>query len=211
MPAELIKQIAAGSQSIEQVICFDAARRSVANIAFERDDHARSIQALSYLRRRQTDHSSMPSVTGNDRGMGLRFPVRTAFKFIDSAVKDFTLCFHAFAISRIQMLSQTPSFVTVLRIEQLDNCFRCVHATRGIDSWTDAKAKIIGIQPVVFAASSDFDERAQSIVYCARQIRESQRNDSAVFADQLCYIGHRADCYHLEKTGHYSFTAALAK
>ena len=46
MTAEFVQQIAARRQPVEQMIGFDAARRTVADVAIERDNHAGSMQAL---------------------------------------------------------------------------------------------------------------------------------------------------------------------
>src|SRR5437667_12326265 len=65
MTAEFVEQIAACRQPVEQVIGFNAPRRTVADVAIERDNHARPMQALGNFRRCQTDHSAMPTVTGD--------------------------------------------------------------------------------------------------------------------------------------------------
>src|SRR5439155_22749428 len=65
MTAEFVQQIAARRQPVEPMNGFDAARRTVADIAIERDNHTRPMQALGDLRRCQTDHSAMPTVTGD--------------------------------------------------------------------------------------------------------------------------------------------------
>src|SRR5260370_42475749 len=49
MTAEFVEQIAARRQPVEQVIGFDAPRRTVADVAFERDDHAGTMQSFRDL------------------------------------------------------------------------------------------------------------------------------------------------------------------
>ena len=49
MATEFLEQIAASRQAIEQMISLDAARRTVTDVTFERNNHAWSIQALGNL------------------------------------------------------------------------------------------------------------------------------------------------------------------
>ena len=47
--SEFLQQVATGSQSVEQMIRLDAPRRTMSDLAIERDDHARPVQTFSNL------------------------------------------------------------------------------------------------------------------------------------------------------------------
>ena len=102
----------------------------------------------------------MPAVTG-DHGRVAQTQVRaTVFKFFDGAIENFALRFHAFAIAGIEVLRKTPRFIFILGIEQFDNCRRGIHPPGGVNSWPNAKAKVVGSHFAVIAASSDIHKRA---------------------------------------------------
>src|SRR4051812_13667858 len=67
MPAELLEEVGAGSQPVEQVVGFDASRGAVPVIPVKRDDYARATQLLRNLRGGDTDDASVPAITGDDR------------------------------------------------------------------------------------------------------------------------------------------------
>src|ERR1041384_7040081 len=73
MAAEFLEQIATSRQPIEQMISLDTARGTVAEVAFERNDHAWSIQPFRDLRCSQSDDASMPTIAGDHRGVRLIF------------------------------------------------------------------------------------------------------------------------------------------
>src|SRR5438045_3340656 len=97
----------------------------------------------------------MPTISGDDCGVGLKFAIRSALELFNRAIENFALGFHALTIARVQMFSQTPRFLLVGRIEQINDGFRCVHATRGVDSRSDAKSKIVRSHLAVIATTRD--------------------------------------------------------
>ena len=49
------------------------------------------------------------------------------------------------------------------------------------------------------------------MVPCALQIRKTQRDNRAIFADKFRHVSHGADGDHLEKARHLRFAPALTK
>src|SRR5215467_1416354 len=123
------------------MISLDAARRAMADVAVERDDYARTVETLSNFRSRQSNDASMPAVAGNHRGMRLNFAIRSILKFFHSAIKDLALGFHALAVTRVEMFRQPPRFFFLGRLEEFDDCARCVHPSGSVDARPDTKAE----------------------------------------------------------------------
>ena len=63
MTTKLLKQIRTRSQPVQQVICLDTSSRAVGHIAVDGQHDARSINALSNLRRGDSNHTSMPALS----------------------------------------------------------------------------------------------------------------------------------------------------
>src|ERR1044071_731271 len=110
MSAKLIKEIGAYGQSVEQMISLYAARRAVPHVAFQRDNYARAIQPVSYLRGGDANHASMPVVSGDDGDVRLRHSVRGRFKLSERTFDDLLLHALPFTIARVQMLCQALGF-----------------------------------------------------------------------------------------------------
>jgi hypothetical protein len=65
----------------------------------------------------------------------------------------------------------------VLRLEQLDDGARGVHAARRVDARAEAEAQVEGAHAAPVAAARDFHERAQPRIRGAVQVCESERDD----------------------------------
>src|SRR5256885_14992080 len=100
----------------------------------------------------------MPTIAGNHRGVRLRFTIDSALKFRNGAIEYFAPRFHAFAIARVEMLSQPARFFFFFRIEEFDHRPGRIHSTRSIDPWSNAKAKIVSSHLAIFAATRDIDQ-----------------------------------------------------
>src|SRR5688572_2153640 len=112
----------------------------------------------------------MPSVTSNYGGITQTEVCAATFKLFHRAIEDLALHLHSLAVARVEMFSQTPRFLSICRIEQIDDGARRVHATGGIYAWADAKAKVVRVHFCAIAATGNIDQRAQAVVHSFRQI-----------------------------------------
>src|SRR5258707_4444144 len=124
----------------------------------------------------------MPPVSGNDRRMRLRGAFRTALKLFNSPIENLSLRFLAFRIALVEMLGQTPCFRLFLRFKQFDDGSRRIHPAGRVNSRSDAEAQIVGSHLAVVATTGDINQRAQSGVYRARQISQTQGYDRTILA-----------------------------
>src|SRR5258708_40172814 len=124
----------------------------------------------------------MPSVSGNDCGVRLRGAFRTALKLFNSPVENLSLRFLAFRIALVEMLGQTPCFRLFLRLKQFNDGPRRIHPAGRVNSRSDTKAQIVSGHLAVVATTRDINQRAQSRVYRARQISQTQRYNRALLA-----------------------------
>ena len=99
------------------------------------------------------------------------------------------------------MLCQPSRLFPVAGTEQFDHRARRIHAARRVDSRPDAKAKIVGVHLRAIATTGDINQRPQTWIHGARQIRKTQRHDRAILADEFGHIGDRPDCHHFQKAG----------
>src|SRR5436190_12460841 len=115
------------------MISLDAARRSMSDLAIQGDNYAGPIQAFGNLRSRQANNAAVPAIARDDCGVTQTQVCATALELFDRPVENLTLCFHALAVPRVEMLSQTTRIFRLCRAEQFDHRARRIHATRGID------------------------------------------------------------------------------
>ena len=99
VPAKLLKQIRASRQTIQQVIGLDAPAGAVRYVTINGQHHTRPIQSLGYLRRRNTDHSAMPTRTFDYRNP--RFVPIAQFR--KSEIDDLLLDSLALLVSRVEV------------------------------------------------------------------------------------------------------------
>src|SRR5215831_7518853 len=157
MAAKLLKQIPARYKAVIQMISLDAARRTVAQVAFQRDDYARPVETFRNFRGRQPNHASMPAVSGNYGRVRLDGAIRAVLEFFHGAIKDLALGFHALAIARIEMFRQTARCFLFCRLEQLDDRARGVHSPGSIDPRPDAKPEVVSGHLGVVSATGNVD------------------------------------------------------
>src|SRR2546421_8904728 len=109
------------------------------------------------------------------------------------------------------MFREPARFFFSFRVEKLDHSARSIHATSRVDSGTNAKAEIVGSHLAVFAATCNFNQSSQPVIYGAWQIGKSERDNRPILSNQFCDVCDRANRNHLQKTRYLRFAAALSK
>src|SRR5947209_1331142 len=210
MSAELVEEVGAGRQTVEQVIGFDAARRAVPVVAFKRDDDARAIEFLRNLGCSDANDASVPAVSCDNGDVRSLCAVR-GFKLFESAPDNLSLNRLALAVARVQVLGQRKCFSFILRLEEFDDGASSIHSASSVDSRAYAKSKIVSGHAAPVAATCDFHQGAQTGILGLRQIFQTERDDCAVLADELRDICDSSNGDNFQKSCDLRLAPALTK
>src|SRR5207237_6006725 len=99
----------------------------------------------------------------------------------------------ALAVARVEVFGEAAGLARVLRLEQLDDGARRVHAPRRVDARPDAEAEVEGARAPPVAHARDLPQRAHARVRRAVHALEAERDDGAVLARELRHVRHRPD------------------
>src|SRR5690242_12559463 len=97
------------------------------------------MQTLRNLRRRNTNHAAMPSLTRNHRDV----TIRRIFQLRDRKIDDLLLHCLAFLITSVEMIREPARFIGVARIKELNHGTGRVHASGGVNSWPKPEPEIV--------------------------------------------------------------------
>src|ERR1041384_1359275 len=137
------------------------------------------MQTLRNLRRRNTNHAAMPSVTRNHRDV----TILRILQLRDREIDDLLLHRLALLIAGVEMVRESSRFVGVARIKELDHCTGCVHAPGGVYSWPKPEPEIVCCHARAVSATGYIDQRAQTGMGDAGQILQPDGHDRAIFSD----------------------------
>src|SRR2546423_448057 len=155
MTTKLLKQIRARSQPMQQVIRFNASSGAMGHAAVNRQHDTRSIQPLSNLRRGDSDHAAMPALARDHRNVR----VLSLLYLRDREIDDLLLHYLPLFVASVKMVCEPPCFLGIARIKELDDCARRIHASGGVDAWSESKSEIVCCHALAVSATGDAHQR----------------------------------------------------
>src|SRR6185369_4465862 len=160
MTTKLLKQISATGQAIQQMVRGNTPPGTMSDVTLNRKHDARPVDAFGDLRRCDTNHTSMPTLTCDNSNMGTRLSVVRQLR--NSQIDDLLLNDLTLLIASIQMYCQSARFFRVTSVKQLNDCLRRIHASSGIDSGSQAKTQIVCCHALAISATSHLHQCAQT-------------------------------------------------
>jgi hypothetical protein len=97
------------------------------------------MKTLGDPRCRQTDHSPMPSIARDDD----KLSARQLGRFHQRQLGDLLLDLLSLSVATVEDRREPACFIEILALEQLDNVFRDIHPSSGVDPRCDPKADVI--------------------------------------------------------------------
>src|ERR1044071_5507020 len=135
------------------------------------------MHTLGDLRRRDPDHTAMPTLTRDHRNV----TIRRIFQLGDSQIDDLLLHGLALLVTRVEVVREPSCLVGVASIKELNHRAGRIHTPGGVYPWPKPEAEIVCCHARAISATGYVDQRAQTGIRDARQILESDGHDRAVF------------------------------
>src|ERR1700728_4064119 len=200
MAAKPCKDFMAAFNGFEQMKCSDRAAGAVSLTVLARNDDGRFARLVDDARRQNADHAAVPVIAVHDDATGL--PEAWVIEPAGHFGEHRGLGSPTILIELLEFCSQIVRTASIASREQLDYFGSHIHAARGIDSRCKPKGHVDGRQ----RASCRVDlglphERAQSEAYGTTQLRETERNENAILAQQRNSIRDGGNRQHLEERG----------